>query len=53
MIEVGKVFIDQAGAGRLYLPKTVVDALELSHRDHVKLEVEKGRLHVTSLKQIN
>jgi len=52
MIEVGKVFVDGTGAGRLYIPRTVVQELELLNKDPIKLEVADKTLFIIALKHV-
>lgn len=51
-IDVGKIFIDPTGAGRLYIPKTVVSTMDLVNKDHMKLEVCGDILKAISLRRI-
>jgi hypothetical protein len=48
-VDVGKIFVDGSGAGRLYLPKTIVDALQIQHKEQMKLEANEGALKAKPL----
>lgn len=51
-IDVGKVFVDKVGAGRIYIPKRILDISTLEHKDRVKLEVVDNSIVVTPLKNL-
>ena len=50
-VTVGRIYIDKDGAGRLYLKKRVMDALNFEHGEEVRVEVfpEENRIVVTKL----
>lgn len=52
LIEVGKVFVDRQGAGRIYVPKNVVSRLGLVNKDHMKLEVNAEYLKAKAIKRL-
>lgn len=52
MIDVGKVFVDKTGAGRVYVPRRVVEEMNLQNKDQVKLEVKEKTLTVIALKEM-
>ena len=52
-VDVGKVFIDHTGAGRLYIPRNIIQALALQHKEHVRLEASEGTLSARSLKNVS
>ncbi len=52
LVSVGKIHIDSKGAGRIYLKKKVIDALEkigIQHGDELRIEVKDGKLIITKL----
>ncbi|WP_290624080.1 MULTISPECIES: hypothetical protein [unclassified Archaeoglobus] len=52
IVSVGKIHIDSKGAGRIYLKKKVVEALEkigIQHGDELRIEVKDGKLIITKL----
>lgn len=52
LIEVGKIFVDRQGAGRLYLPKKIISHLKLENKDHMKLEANNTYLKATAIKKL-
>ena len=52
LIEVGKIFIDRQGAGRLYIPRKVVKHLGLENKDHMKLEADTINMKATAIKKL-
>lgn len=52
LIEVGKIFVDRQGAGRLYVPKRIVTQLNLENKDHMKLEANDISLTATAIKKL-
>ena len=49
--DVGKLFIDVKGAGRLYIPKGMMEKLPFSNQQKVKItfDSEKGELRIENL----
>lgn len=52
MITVGKIHVDQNGAGRIYVPKSLVQCLDLEHKDQLKLEALQDQLTAKALKNL-
>jgi len=50
LIDVGRIYRDRGGGGRMYLPKTVMDAADFKHKDHLKLEVKDNTLKAVALR---
>jgi len=51
-IEIGKIYVDKQGAGRLYIPKTIIAHLQLQNKEHIKLEANKNTLTAKSIEKI-
>jgi antitoxin component of MazEF toxin-antitoxin module len=49
IIEVGKIYVDRQGAGRIYLPKKIVNHLNLKNKEHLKLEANTNTLKITPI----
>lgn len=47
--DVGKLFIDNKGAGRLYIPKSMMEKLSFENGEKVKLTLTDGILVVEKL----
>ena len=52
MIEIGKIYLEENGAGRLYIPREVIKALSLHHRDIIRLKAEDGELKAKPLRDL-
>jgi len=52
MIDLGKIFIEKNGAGRMYIPKTIIKALEASNKEQMILHVIDGELTAIATKKI-
>ena len=52
VFNVGKIFIDVGGAGRLYVPKKIVQAMKLEHKESVRLKACGRVLEVCSLRRL-
>ena len=49
--DVGKLFIDSKGAGRLYIPKSMMEKLPFANQEKVKIvfDGESGKLTIEKL----
>ncbi|VVB55026.1 Uncharacterised protein [uncultured archaeon] len=52
MIEIGKIYLEDNGAGRIYVPREVILALSLKHRDILRLKTEDGELKAKPLRDL-
>ena len=51
-VDIGKIFLDGNGAGRLYIPRTIISAGGLRHKEKVRLRVAGGVVNATPLRRL-
>lgn len=52
MTEVGRIYIDSKGAGRLYIPRKVVEHLNFENGERVLIRSHGNRMEILRLSEV-
>ncbi len=52
MVGVGRIYRDKDQAGRLYIPKKLMERLNFENGEQVLIKVEEGRFEVKKLQEV-
>ncbi len=52
MTGVGKIYVDSKGAGRLYIPKKLMECLNFDNGEQVIIKSDGNRLEILRLEEV-
>jgi len=52
MTDIGKIFVDSKGAGRIYIPKRLMKKLDFQNRDLVIIRAFGNKLEILKLEEV-